>query len=149
MTINRFFFLIFGFLTFAVVLANSIKEPKKAMTVYHSKYCGCCKKWIEHMKASFNVNSVEVEEVADIKLRLEIPASLKSCHTAMIDGYILEGHVPMVAVKKLLKDSSKNLKGLVVPGMPIGSPGMEGSYNEKYHVIAFKQDSEMANYMEF
>ncbi len=110
------------------------------MTVYKSPTCGCCNKWIDHMTANgFKVEGEDMANVAPLKVEKGIPSKLFSCHTGVIDGYVVEGHVPADAVKKLL-DERPDIIGLSVPGMPIGSPGMEGAYVEKYDVVAFRQD---------
>lgn len=94
--------------------------------VFKSPQCGCCGGWIEHMRAAgFDVKVTEVGNTAATRQRLGIPAHLGSCHTAMVEGYALEGHVPAVQVKQLLA-SRLRVTGLAVPGMPAGSPGMEG-----------------------
>ncbi len=95
------------------------------LTVYKSPTCGCCVKWVEHMrKAGFTVEVNDVDNVHPIKMRVGVPAGKGSCHTAEVAGYFLEGHVPATDVKRLLTEKPK-AKGLAVPGMPAGSPGME------------------------
>jgi hypothetical protein len=101
--------------------------------------CGCCALWIEHVRAAgFGVEVVDTGDLAAVKQRLGIPAELAACHTAEIGGYAIEGHVPAVAIRRLL-DERPSAKGLAVPGMPIGSPGMEvaGAPDEVYDVILF------------
>ena len=105
--------------------------------VYKSPSCGCCKKWVEHMKtAGFPVEVKDLEDVGPIKAELGVPAALVSCHTAVVGGYLLEGHVPADLVVNLLRDHPK-VSGLAVPGMVTGSPGMEGDHQDRYDVIAF------------
>lgn len=116
------------------------KEEKSDVVVYQSKTCGCCKKWVKHLAENgFKVKSVLVDDMSEIKNHLGIPHKLSSCHTATIDGYLVEGHVPATAIKKMLKERS-NVKGISVPGMPIGSPGMEANYVESYDVVSFMDD---------
>lgn len=136
-------------LSFGVLLLTGKKSsPSKTMSVYHSKTCGCCLKWIEHLKASgFNVEAHAVDDMTSIKVARDVSGDLASCHTAIIDGYVIEGHVPVTALEKLLRERPA-IKGLAVPGMPMGSPGMEGPYNDKYDVIAFKE-GERRTYMTF
>jgi hypothetical protein len=115
-------------------------SPK--LTVFKSPTCGCCAKWIEHMKkAGFDVTVNETPNVGEVKAEHHVPADVASCHTALVDGYIIEGHVPADAVLRLLKERPK-VAGLAVPGMPIGSPGMEGdgSVVQHYDIVAFKRD---------
>jgi hypothetical protein len=104
--------------------------------VYKSPTCGCCVKWIDHLKANgFTVRSHDTRDLTQHKQRLGIPAGYESCHTAEIGGYVIEGHVPARDIKRLLKEKPQ-ARGLSVPGMPIGSPGMEqGSHKDPYEVI--------------
>jgi hypothetical protein len=96
------------------------------VTVYKSPTCGCCMKWVEHMrKAGFEVAVNDVDNVHPVKMRVGVPPGKGSCHTAEVAGYFLEGHVPASDVKRLLGERPA-AKGLAVPGMPLGSPGMEG-----------------------
>ena len=95
------------------------------LVVHKSAYCGCCKLWVEHMKqAGFKVEIVETEQLDAIKDRAGVPVDQRSCHTAEVGGYFIEGHVPAQDVKRLLKEKPK-AKGIAVAGMPMGSPGME------------------------
>ena len=104
--------------------------------VYKSPTCGCCNKWIDHLKANgFAVRSHDTADVVQHKQRLGIPPGYDSCHTAQVGGYVIEGHVPARDIKRLLKEKPQ-ARGLTVPGMPIGSPGMEqGSHKDLYEVI--------------
>lgn len=95
------------------------------VTVHKSPYCGCCEKWIEHMQAAgFKVEVVNTDDMTPVKQRVGIPPGKGSCHTAEVDGYFVEGHVPAEDVKRLLAERPE-ARGIAVPGMPIGSPGME------------------------
>ena len=95
------------------------------MVVHKSESCSCCVKWVDHMKqAGFDVEVRNVDNVHPVKMRVGVPPGKGSCHTAEIDGYFLEGHVPAADVKRLLKERPA-ARGLAVPGMPAGSPGME------------------------
>lgn len=111
------------------------------MTVYKSPWCGCCTAWIEHMEdAGYEVTVKEMEDVTPVKTTLGVPERLHSCHTARVGGYTIEGHVPAAEVTRLLKEKPK-ARGLSVPGMPIGSPGMEqGDTKEPYPVVLFSSD---------
>jgi hypothetical protein len=113
------------------------------ITVYKSPWCGCCTGWVDHMKANgFSVTVKEREDLSPIKRQYSVPENLESCHTAEIDGYTIEGHVPAEDVMRLLAERPK-AKGLAVPGMPIGSPGMEqGSEKEAYPVVLFGDDGQ-------
>ena len=101
--------------------------------------CGCCSGWVKHMRgAGFLVEVTDTSELNRLKIRLGVPQALAACHTAEVDGYVIEGHVPAPAIKRLLAERPQ-AKGLAVPGMPVGSPGMEveGSPPETYEVILF------------
>lgn len=107
--------------------------------VYKSPTCGCCSGWVEHMSAhGFSVRGNDVSNVSAFKIRYGVPASLGSCHTAVIDGYVIEGHVPARDVKRLMEERP-DVAGLAVPGMPSGSPGMSGP-PRPYNVISFARD---------
>lgn len=119
------------------------------IVVYQSRTCGCCKKWVSHLKDNgFNVRSEFMDDVTDVKLKMNLPMKLASCHTAVVNGYIVEGHVPANAIRKLISEKP-SIRGIAVPGMPMGSPGMEGSYSEAYDVIAFGNDGEEKVFMKF
>jgi hypothetical protein len=107
------------------------------ITVYKSPYCGCCGGWVKHMRANgFAVTVLDVEDVDPIKARHGVPERLASCHTALVDGYVIEGHVPADVIKRFLAERPDAL-GLAAPGMPGGSPGMEGAEREPYDVVMF------------
>ena len=109
------------------------------MTVYKSSTCGCCSKWVEHMQANgFAVKAIDVEDVDKVKKERGVPVSAQSCHTGIVNGYAVEGHVPAAAVKKMLAEKPAIL-GIAVPGMPMGSPGMEvpSGQKDKFDVVAF------------
>lgn len=106
--------------------ATSTVSVKAAhMVVHKSPTCGCCGLWVEHMQqAGFSVEVIETDDLAPIKERLGVPYGKGSCHTAEVDGYVIEGHVPAEDIRRLLAERPK-ARGLVLPGMPLGSPGME------------------------
>jgi hypothetical protein len=116
-----------------------LAETPKAM-VYKSPTCGCCSKWIEHLEAGgFEVEFKNVPDMSPVKRSNGVPAHMSSCHTALIGGYFVEGHVPAEDVLRLIEERPK-IAGLAVPRMPIGSPGMEGSNPESYQVLAVGRD---------
>lgn len=121
------------------------------ITVYKSRTCGCCNAWIEHMEANgFRVTPVNVDATGDLmqlKARHGITANLASCHTGLVGGYVIEGHVPADLVHRLLAESPP-VKGLAVPGMPVGSPGMEGPRKEDYDVLSFDAQGNTEVYAE-
>jgi len=109
------------------------------MVVNKDPNCGCCTGWVKHIQAaSFDVRVVEMADLAPLKSRLAIPRTLLSCHTAQIDGYVIEGHVPAPVIKRLLTERPAAI-GLAVPGMPVGSPGMEvpAAPDDTYNVVLF------------
>ncbi|KFL37861.1 DUF411 domain-containing protein [Arenimonas donghaensis] len=105
--------------------ASPVDNSLPLVTVHKSPYCGCCTKWVEHMRSEgFEIKVVETEDLGPVKARVGIPPAKGSCHTAEVDGYFVEGHVPADDVKRLLRERP-DARGLSVPGMPAGSPGME------------------------
>ena len=115
----------------------------KEMKVYKSPSCGCCTSWVEAIKKKSNikVQTIATNNLNFYKKKYKIEQKYEGCHTAIIDGYIIEGHVPMTAINKLLKEKPKNIHALSVPGMPVGSMGMEqGNMIQKYNVIAIRKD---------
>ena len=108
--------------------------------IYKSPTCGCCTKWVDHVAAAgFEPTVREVPDVTPLKRELGLPLRLASCHTAVVAGYLVEGHVPADLVQRLLREKPQAL-GLTVPGMPIGSPGMEGPNPERYDVLLVRRD---------
>ena len=123
-----------------LVLLLTQQSVAADIVVYKSPTCGCCGKWVEHMeKAGFSVDVENLRDVAPIKRELGVPGRMQSCHTAKVGDYFVEGHVPADLVKQLLADKP-DIKGLTVPGMPMGSPGMEGPRKDPYNVIAIEKD---------
>ena len=121
------------------------------ITVNKTPWCGCCTGWSKHLReAGFDVTEVKYEDLEPIKRRLGVPEALESCHTAEVEGYTIEGHVPAGDIKKLLA-MRPDAVGLAVPGMPTGSPGMEmGNERDAYNVMLFsaKGSSVFSHYAE-
>jgi hypothetical protein len=116
------------------------------ITVYKSPSCGCCKKWVEHLGANgFAVTEKDMDDLDEVKATFGVPAELQSCHTATVGKYVVEGHVPADVIQKMLKEKPA-ITGLAVPGMPAGSPGMEGGSAEPYDVVAFDQKGKRSVY---
>ncbi len=136
-------------LTLALAAGLVVPSPPVAadgaeIHVYKSATCGCCSKWVDHLRAEgFRVQTTDVDDLERLKLENGIPARLSACHTAFVDGYFLEGHVPAADVARLLAERPR-IAGLAVPGMPIGSPGMEGPDPERYQVFAFGLDGQVS-----
>jgi hypothetical protein len=132
----------FGLFASATVgLATGVcAETAPTIIVSKDPNCGCCTGWVQHLRRNgFAATVIETVDMKSVKSRLGVPANLASCHTAEIAGYIIEGHVPGQAISRLLAEKP-NAIGLAVPGMPIGSPGMEGGTPEIYDVILFGRD---------
>jgi hypothetical protein len=118
---------------------SSAQQKPPVVSVFKTATCGCCSQWVEHMKAAgFEMRVRDVEDIAAVKERLGVATEISSCHTSQVDGYVIEGHVPASTVQRLLKERPK-ITGLAVPGMPMGSPGMEVPSGKKdaYSVVAF------------
>jgi hypothetical protein len=117
-------------------------EVPASITVYKSKTCGCCTKWVDHLNASgFDTTVHDEEKMDQLKDEFGVPQAVRSCHTALIAGYLIEGHVPASDIRRLLAERPK-VAGLAVPGMPAGTPGMAepGSKGGDYEVVAFQSD---------
>lgn len=122
-----------------VSTAVSAQTALKA-EVYKSPYCGCCEKWVEHMKSQgFKVTSHNVNDVPASRKAMGMPERFGSCHTAKVDGYAIEGHVPAEDIKRLLREKQKAV-GLAAPGMPQGSPGMETATPQHYETLLVQAD---------
>jgi hypothetical protein len=136
MTTRRWFiFATAALLTGSALRAGAQFAPQ--VTVYKSPACGCCGGWVSHMRANgFRVDTMDVADVMPIKRKNGVPDSLASCHTALVGGYALEGHVPAADVWRLLRERPA-VRGLAVPGMVVGSPGMEQGPPQRYATIAF------------
>jgi hypothetical protein len=128
-------------ITVAAVPSAESRVPAVSIVVYKDPNCGCCKSWIEHLKKhGFAVTSHDTPDMTEPKATGGVPAKLQSCHTAFVNGYVVEGHVPAADIQRMLTEKPK-IAGIAVPGMPIGSPGMEvGNRADKYEVIAFNRD---------
>ena len=136
----------------AVALPGGAPLAVRQLRVWRDPNCGCCGGWVEHMRAAgFQVEDNQVASAAPARRMLGIPADLLSCHAAAVGGYALEGHVPASAVKRLLAERPAGIRGLAVPAMPLGSPGMEvpGQPEDAYDVIAFADGAPHRVFMRF
>ncbi|WP_084399120.1 DUF411 domain-containing protein [Henriciella aquimarina] len=124
-----------------LVLAMPGRAEAQTVTVHKTPWCGCCSAWASHLrKEGFDIVIREQEDLAPVRARLGVPDALRSCHTGEVDGYAIEGHVPAREIRKLL-DERPDAHGLSVPGMPIGSPGMEaGGRVDAYQVLLIGED---------
>ena len=132
------------------LLAGSSALWAAELVVYKSATCGCCSKWVDHLRANgLDVKTHNVENVNAYKTRHGVPADLGSCHTATVGGYVIEGHVPAQDIKRLLKERPK-VVGLAVPNMPLGSPGMEqGDMKQPYDVFSFDKAGNRSVYARY
>ena len=133
-------------IAFGALVASAAKSnehappPRTRITVFKDPNCGCCKSWVEHLrKHGFDVIARDTSDVAPTKQTARVPQQLYSCHTAFVNRYVVEGHVPAADIDRLLKEKPK-IAGIAVAGMPAGSPGMEVGRVDKYDVIAFNRD---------
>lgn len=116
-------------------------ENALEVTVYRDPNCGCCGNWMEYLTTQgFQPKNVPTSDMDAFKQEHGVPNDLESCHTAVVDGYVIEGHVPVAEIKRLLAERPDNVLGIAVPGMPTGTPGMEsGNVREPYIVFSFNQ----------
>lgn len=123
------------------VPAPAPSGPLPKVVAFQSPYCGCCGKWMEHMRAAgFEVEVHKIETMTEKKMELGIPQLMGSCHTAVVDGYVVEGHVPADLVVRMLAERP-DVRGIIVPGMTAGSPGMEDAGKEPYRVLLLGHDN--------
>lgn len=142
--------LILGLLVTVVLVIGGfiVESPAAEVVMYKNPSCGCCGAWAKHMQsAGFVVKELPRENMAAVKEKYGVPAALASCHTAVVDGYVIEGHVPASDVQRLLQERPQ-IVGLTAPGMPMQSPGMqaEGKPPRHYSVLAFDKQGEAKVY---
>ncbi|MBD1873001.1 DUF411 domain-containing protein [Nodosilinea sp. FACHB-131] len=136
----------------AIALLGPLTAQAQAateLTVYRSPTCNCCGHWVDHMQAAgFTVENVVTDDMDAIKDQYGVPEALASCHTALVEGYVIEGHVPASDVQRLLSERPAVL-GIAAPGMPMGSPGMEtGDRVDPYTVVSFSANGDTATFAE-
>jgi hypothetical protein len=131
------------------MLASAAVDPSlPSVIVYKTETCGCCNGWIERFReAGFSVDARNVRDLMSVKLEAGVPGPMVTCHTAFVDGYVVEGHVPVEQVKRMLTERP-DVAGIGVAGMPVGSPGMEGRNAQPYEVLAFDHDGRTSVYAE-
>lgn len=144
-------------ITAPLVVADSVwdesrvsYEGERAIEVYRGPQCSCCEDWLDHLKKhGFRVTDKVRGDMAAIKLSLGVPPAMASCHTAKIDGYVIEGHVPADDIKRLLTERP-GVVGLSVPRMPVGTPGMEmGARKDPFRVLSFDDNGDIEVYREY
>lgn len=138
---------IFNILTMTTAFASDALV--KDIVVYKNPECGCCTKWVKYLQDNnYNVTIEHTRDVLAVKKRLGVPEKLAACHTAVIDGYVVEGHITHRDIKRLLL-FRPDIKGIAVPGMPVGTPGMEsGSTVQPYNVMSFDEQGNMGVFVE-
>ena len=142
---------VMGILAAVVIGVSCTQAPAETaeMTVYKTSTCGCCKSWIRHLRANgFTVNAYDVQNLDQIARQNGVSPQLRSCHTARIGGYVIEGHVPAQDIKRLLAEKP-TVAGLTVPGMPQSAPGMDVPGKEPYNVYTFNTDGSTAVYARY
>ncbi|MBR9989826.1 MAG: DUF411 domain-containing protein [Gemmatimonadetes bacterium] len=123
--------------------------PTDTLVVYKTPTCGCCNDWVDHVKENgFAVVTQDLNDLTETKRQLRVPAGRFSCHTATVRGYTIEGHVPADLIHRLISENPRGARGLAVPGMPMGSPGMEGLFKQDYEVLLFDDDGNVQVYAE-
>ena len=127
--------------------SDPVPSSAPVLHVVKSPTCGCCQAWVDYMKQQgFTVTVENRDDFTDLKRRNGVTRELESCHTAFVDGLVVEGHVPADLVKKLLRDKPDGVKGIAVPGMPRGSPGMESPVKDRYTVYTFDSQGRKTAY---
>ena len=133
----------------AALLAGRALAARDVVEVYKSSTCGCCGDWVKHLRSSgFEVRAHDVSDPGEYRRRYGVPEAFASCHTALVGGYAIEGHVPAREIRRLLAERPK-AQGLSVPGMVAGSPGMEGPRSDPYKVLLFQRDGRFATYAQY
>ncbi len=119
----------------SLLVIPALRAAAPQVQVYKTPTCGCCGNWVQHLRTNgFQVSVKDVPDTTEYRRKFGVPDSLMSCHTGVVEGYALEGHVPAAEVQRILRERPK-AKGLAVPGMPMGSPGMEAARTQPYNVM--------------
>lgn len=138
-------FAVIGIVGFMVMQSGpnqetALENKGAVVTVYKSPSCGCCGVWATYMeREGYEVKTENIQDMSEIKKRLGVPYELESCHTAEVGGYVVEGHIPNEAIEKLLAEKP-DIKGIGMPGMPSGSPGMPGPKTEDFVIYEINHD---------
>lgn len=144
-SLPRRLFLGVGAAVIASAMTGAWKEKRHTAKIHVGPGCGCCHGWVEHLRSTnrFDLTVVEEEDIVAFKRKAGVPAPLSSCHTALIGGFVVEGHVPASDILRLIEGRSPTIAGIAAPGMPLGSPGMEVASGRKdeFEVLAFDKAS--------
>ncbi|MBO3459729.1 DUF411 domain-containing protein [Aetokthonos hydrillicola] len=138
-------------LTLGIWVSNApVSYAQNTPLVYRSPECSCCGGWTSHLKAEgFKVKEIPTSDIEAVKQKYKVPDNLTSCHTAIVNGYVIEGHVPANDIKRLLQEKP-NVKGLSVPQMPVGTPGMEiGNQKDPFTVFSFERNGRVAVFNDY
>ncbi|MBI2650859.1 DUF411 domain-containing protein [Candidatus Woesearchaeota archaeon] len=155
MKTNKLFFMFLVVALIAVSGCASSQNSQNAKasnfgikaTIFKSSGCGCCNVYLQYMnKKGFNLEVMQTEDMDAVKAKYNIPASMQSCHTIIIGDYFVEGHVPSEAIEKLMAEKP-TIRGIAMPGMPSGSPGMPGSKKAPFVIYAINKDGSTAEFM--
>lgn len=133
------------------IAVNAQRSDEPTVSVYKTPTCGCCRKWVDHLKANgFSVRTTDLDNLDAVKVKYGVPSDFGSCHTAVVSGYVVEGHVPAKDIQRLLRERPK-IAGLAVPSMPAGSPGMEipGGKVQPYRVLTFDKNGTSSVYASY
>lgn len=144
-------FVLFSFLPACENGQESVATESQTavISVYKTPTCGCCKKWVNHLREKgFTVETHDQPSLTALKQEQGVPKGAEACHTALVDGYVIEGHVPAREIARLLEERPP-VRGLVVPGMPLGSPGMEADRTEAYSVLAFDDTGRVSTFARY
>lgn len=135
--------------TIPLLVGFQMQAAEPQISVYKTRTCGCCGKWVDHLRANgFDATVTDVPSTAEYRKKYGVPDELQSCHTAVVGGYTVEGHIPAADIHRLLKTKPK-AKGLAVPGMPLGSPGMEAARRDPYSVLLFTDDGKVTVFQKY
>ncbi len=143
--------IILGSVFLAACSTSAESSSDSQVTVYKSATCGCCSDWVSYLEDNgFAVTTIETEDMATVKDNNAVPLELRACHTALIDGYVVEGHVPVDEIKKLVEEKP-NILGIAVAGMPPGSPGMDipGFETDPFDVVSFDADGNVEIFAQY
>jgi len=136
-------------LSLLFAMFGAVAHAADSIEVWKDPGCGCCTKWVDHLKAAgFKVRTIEANDLNAARARNGVPQTLSACHTARVGGYAIEGHVPAEDIKRLLRERPK-AAGLAVPGMPLGSPGMEADRTQPYDALLFTADGRTRVYRHY
>jgi hypothetical protein len=140
-----------AFAALIATTATAAGQQPSVVSVYKTPTCGCCSKWVEHLRANgFTVRTTDMDSTGPVQSKHGVPPEIRSCHTAIVNGYVVEGHVPATEVMRLVKERP-SITGIAVAGMPVGSPGMEvpGTDPHPYYVVSFDRNGRIDKFASY